>query len=147
MASNYYETYGVVTVTASTVTITDEGYLGKPIIFNRAAGIVATLPASSGSGNRYECIGLVDASGTTSIAVANATDVMMGVAYLGNDSATASCFYTGDTSDTITFDGSTKGGLKGWRVVLTDIASGFWAVTVWSEASGAEATPFSAAVA
>jgi hypothetical protein len=65
---------------------------------------------------------------------------------LGNDSAGASCFYTADASDTITLDGSTKGGLKGWRVVLDDIAADTWAVTVMSEASGAEATPFSATV-
>jgi len=70
----------------------------------------------------------------------------MGVAYLGNDSAGASCFYTADSSDTITMDGSTKGGLKGWRVVADDIAAGIWAVTVHSEASDTEATPFSAAV-
>ncbi len=35
---------------------------------------------------------------------------------------------------------------KGWRVVVDDIAAGVWAVTVHSEASGAEATPFSATV-
>jgi hypothetical protein len=71
---------------------------------------------------------------------------MMGVAYLGNDAAGASCFYTADTSDTITLNGTTKGGLKGWVVDVTDIASGVWAVNVMSEASGVEATPFSAAV-
>ena len=71
---------------------------------------------------------------------------MAGVAYLGNDSAGASCFYTAATSDTITLDGSTKGGLKGWRVTCTDMAADTWAVMVMSEASGTEATPFSAAV-
>jgi hypothetical protein len=112
---------------------------------NRAAGITATLPAATGSGNRYEFIGAVDASGDQIIQVTG-DDTMAGVAYLGNDSAGASCFYTADTSDTITLDGSTTGGLKGWRVVCDDIAADTWAVTVMSEASGTEATPFSAAV-
>ncbi len=78
--------------------------------------------------------------------VANSSDTMMGVAYLGNDSAGASCFYTADSSDTITLNGSTKGGLKGARVIADDIAANVWAVLVYSEASGTEATPFSAAV-
>lgn len=140
-----YQTYGTKVVTAATVSITDEGYLGVPIIMNRAAGITATLPPATGSGNEYVFIGLVDASGNQIIQVTG-DDTMMGVAYLGNDSAGASCFYTADTSDTITLDGSTKGGLKGWKVVCTDIAADIWNVFVFSEASGTEATPFSAAV-
>lgn len=141
-----YLNNGVTTVTSATVTITAGGYAGQRIVMNRAAGITATLPAATGTGNRYEFIGLVDASGSQIIQVANATDVMMGWAALGNDAAGSSNFYTADTSDTITLDGSTKGGYKGWRVVCDDIASGYWAVTVASEASGTEATPFSAAV-
>jgi hypothetical protein len=146
MPSPYFDNYGIVTVTTATVSVTDDGYVGQRIVMNRAAGITATLPAATGSGNRYEFIGAVDASGDQIIKVADSTDVMMGVAYLGNDSAGASCFYTADTSDTITLDGSTKGGLKGWRVVLDDIALNTWAVIVMSEASGTEATPFSATV-
>ena len=146
MPSNYFENYGIVTVTSATVSITDEAHVGQRVIFNRAAGVTATLPEATGSGNRYEFIGLVDASGSQIIKVGDNTDVMMGVAYLGNDSAGASCFYTADTSDTITMDGSTRGGLKGWRVVCDDIAANTWAVVVMSEASGTEATPFSATV-
>jgi hypothetical protein len=145
MPSNYFENYGIVTVTAATVTITDEAHVGQRVIFNRAAGVTATLPEATGSGNRYEFIGAVDASGSQIIKVVG-NDTMAGVAYLGNDSAGASCFYTAATSDTITLDGSTTGGLKGWRVVCDDIAADTWAVTVMSEASGTEATPFSATV-
>jgi hypothetical protein len=145
MPSPYFDNYGIVTVTTATVSVTDEGYVGQRIVMNRAAGITATLPAATGSGNRYEFIGAVDASGDQIIQVTG-DDTMAGVAYLGNDSAGASCFYTADTSDTITLDGSTTGGLKGWRVVCDDIAADTWAVTVMSEASDTEASPFSAAV-
>ena len=143
MPANYHETYGVTSVTTETVTITDEGYLGKPIIMNRAAGIVATLPAATGSGNTYEFIGLVDATGDQVIEVANAADTMMGVAYTDMSGV---IFATADTTDTITLNGTTTGGLKGWRVRVTDIAATFWAVVVQSESSSTEATPFSAAV-
>jgi hypothetical protein len=145
MPSNYFENYGIVTVATATITITDEAHVGQRVIFNRAAGVTATLPEATGSGNRYEFIGAVDASGSQIIKVVG-TDTMAGVAYLGNDSAGASCFYTAATSDTITLDGSTTGGLKGWRVVCDDIAADTWAVMVMSEASGTEATPFSATV-
>lgn len=146
MPSQYFDNYGIVTVWAAAVSITDDAHAGQRVLFNRAAGTTATLPAATGSGNRYEFIGRLDASGDQIIKVAKGTDTMMGVAILGNDAAGASCFYTADSSDTITLDGSTKGGYKGWRVVVDDIAAGVWAVMVHSEASGAEATPFSATV-
>lgn len=145
MPSPYFANYGIVTVTDATVTITDDAHVGQRVVFNRAAGVTATLPAATGSGNRYEFIGAIDATGDQIIQVTG-DDTMAGVAYLGNDSAGASCFYTAATSDTITLDGSTTGGLKGWRVVCDDIAADTWAVVVMSEASGTEATPFSAAV-
>jgi len=143
---SYKQNLGAVTVTASTVTVTRDAHAGVPIVLNRAAGCAATLPAATGSGARFEFILAADASGDQVVKVANASDTMMGVAYLGNDSAGASCFYTGDTSDTITMDGTTKGGKKGARVVCDDIAANIWAVLVYSEASGTEATPFSAGV-
>ena len=145
MPSPYFSNYGIVTVADATVTITDDAHVGQRVVFNRAAGVTATLPAATGSGNRYEFIGAIDATGNQIIQVTG-NDTMAGVAYLGNDSAGASCFYTAATSDTITLDGSTTGGLKGWRVVCDDIAADTWAVLVMSEASGTEATPFSAAV-
>jgi len=101
MPSLHFDNYGIVTVTTATVTITDDGYVGQRIVMNRAAGITATLPPATGSGNRYEFIGAVDASGDQIIQVTG-DDTMAGVAYLGNDSAGASCFYTAATSDTIT---------------------------------------------
>jgi hypothetical protein len=145
MPSPYFSNYGIVTVTTATVAITDDAHVGQRVVFNRAAGVTATLPEATGSGNRYEFIGAIDATGDQIIQVTG-NDTMAGVAYLGNDSAGASCFYTADTSDTITLNGDTKGGLKGWRVICDDIAADTWSVLVMSEASGTEATPFSAAV-
>lgn len=145
MPSPYLAAFGTQTVTSATVSITDDAYAGQRTLLNRAAGITATLQPATGSGARYEFILLADASGNHVIQVTG-TDTMMGVAYLGNDSAGASCFYTTDTTDTITLNGTTTGGLKGARVLVDDVASGVYAVMVYSEASGTEATPFSAAV-
>ena len=145
MPSNYQRTYGVVTESGSTITVNTGAHLGQPIVLGVAGAQTATLPEATGSGNSYEFILSADATGDKKIQVTT-TDTMMGVAYLGNDSAGASCFYTADTSDTITLNGTTKGGLKGARVTCTDIKDAGWAVMVYSEASGTEATPFSAAV-
>lgn len=145
MPSPYLSGFGTVSITTATVAITDDAYAGQRTLLNRAAGVTATLQPATGSGARYEFILIADATGSHIIQVTG-TDTMMGVAYLGNDSAGASCFYTADTSDTITLNGTTTGGLKGARVLVDDVASGVYAVMVYSEASGVEATPFSAAV-
>lgn len=145
MPSPYVSNYGITTVTAST-TLTAAAHAGQTIVVNAAAGATITLPDATGSGNKYEITTVADQTGNLVIAVPDAANTVQGVAYLGNDSAGASCFYTADTSDTITLNGTTTGGLKGWRVVCDDIADNTWAVLVISEASGTEATPFSAAV-
>ena len=145
MPHAYERTYGLFTVTDATESIEAAPHLGAPIIVNRAAGCTLTLPAATGSGNKYEMIGAVDATGNQIIQVTG-DDTMAGVAYLGNDSAGVSAFYTAATSDTITLNGTTKGGKKGWQVICRDIAADTWFVQVISEASGTEATPFSAAV-
>ena len=148
MPSNYVSAYGANLATASTLTVTAGAFAGQKIILDRAAGITVTLPASSGSGNQYEFFVTTSASGGNYvIQVANATDVMQGTALLFADGGdTTVGFATAASSDTITMDGSTRGGLNGARVMVTDIKSGFWHVALVSDASGTEATPFSAAV-
>ena len=72
---------------------------------------------------------------------------MAGVAIVANDSdASASIFETAADSDTITFNGTTTGGIKGATVELQDVAADLWSVRVVGAASGTEATPFSATV-
>lgn len=149
MPSNYQETYGLNTITSATVTITDEGYLGRPIILNRAAGIVVTLPFATGSGNQYEFIvGASVTSNTYTIQVGRAADTMTGTAILFQDAGDTVVGFaaTAGTSDTIDMNGSTRGGLIGARVIIRDVAANVWNAHVVSDASGTEATPFTAAV-
>jgi hypothetical protein len=148
MPSAYRSTYGVVSVTASTATINPAGYLGQLIVLNRAAGSTVTLPAATGSGNRYEfVVGTTVTSNSDIIRVANGTDVMAGVAYVAQDGGdTIVAFETAADSDTITMNGGTTGGIRGARIVLDDIAAGVWAVNVWGAATGTEASPFGATV-
>lgn len=137
----------VVDVTDSTVTITKHSHDGKVVTLNRAAGIAVTLPAATGSGNKFHFIvGTTVTSNTSTIKVVG-DDTMTGTAILGQDAAdTAVLFETASTSDTITMDGSTKGGIKGDSVELIDIAADTWWVRMVGSATGTEASPFSATV-
>jgi len=147
MPSPYFENYGIRTITAATVTITADGYVGTRIVLTRAAGITLTLPPATGSGNRYEIIlGATVTSNSTIIRVVG-DDVMRGNALMAQDAGdTSVMFETAADSDTITFNGGTTGGFAGNAITLDDIAADTWRVWVVGSATGTEATPFSATV-
>lgn len=145
MPSEYKPNLGVITLTAST-TLNADAYAGKTIALNSTTGRTITLPASSGSGVTFEIVVVATvSSGSHVIQVANSTDVMAGAVMISTDIAGVTCPTT-STSDTITMSGSTTGGVIGSRIVLTDVKSGVWAVSGGLVSTGAEATPFSAAV-
>jgi hypothetical protein len=136
----------IVNATASTLTVTKLLHDQKIVTLNRAGGIAVTLPAASGTGNWFRfVIGTTFTSSATISVVGD--DTMTGSAILSQDAAdTAVMFETAADSDTITFNGTTTGGLKGTFVELIDIAADLWYVRVVGAATGSEATPFSAAV-
>lgn len=145
MASEYKPNFGPIALTAST-TLNANSYAGKTITINALAGLTITLPAATGSGATYEIVAVVTVtSNGYVIKVANASDVMMGAVGLTTDIA-GTVMPTSATTDTITMNGSTTGGLLGSRVLLTDVAATKWAVSGDLVCSGAEATPFSATV-
>jgi hypothetical protein len=86
MPSPYFDNYGVITLDAATVTLTDEGYVGSRIVLSRAAGSTLTLPPATGSGNRYEFIvGTTVTSNGYIIRVAPGTNIMAGLAQVAQD--------------------------------------------------------------
>jgi hypothetical protein len=134
-----------VAITAS-ATLSRAVNAGTVTVLNAAAGLTVTLPASSGNGDEYDIVvGTTVTSNNDIIQVANGTDVMAGAIMVSTDIAGVTCPTTA-TSDTITMDGATKGGLAGSWIKLKDVKSGTWAVTGGVLSTGAEATPFSAAV-
>jgi hypothetical protein len=115
---------------------------------NAAAGLTLTLPAAAGTGDEYTIvIGTTVTSNSVIVRVANATDVMSGLAIAAADGgATVNGWETAADSDTITFNGGTTGGILGDKIVLRDIASGRWSVEVIGAATGTEASCFSATI-
>lgn len=124
----------------------DRTMSGNWVVCNAAAGMTVTLPASTGKGDRYKLfVGTTVTSNNFIVQVANSTDVVAGAVHLTTDIAGTS-MPTSSTSDTITMNGSTTGGIKGSWLTLEDVATGYWALSGAVICTGTEATPFSAAV-
>jgi len=121
---------------------------GTILTVNAAAGLTLTLPAAAGLGDMYRIVlGTTVTSNTVVIKVANSSDIMTGLALSAADGGSSvNGWGTAASSDTITFDGSTTGGIKGDFIELIDCAANTWAVQVRSSSTGTEASPFSATV-
>ncbi len=137
----------MVSITADT-TLTSASHAGRTMNLNVVSGATCTLPAAAGTGNVYKFfVQTTVTSNSYKIQVANGDDTMAGVAVVANDSDnSASIFETAATSDTITLNGTTTGGVLGGQVELQDVASNVYRVLINQSATGTEATPFSAAV-
>ena len=134
-----------VTITAS-ATLNRNTHAGNVVNLNALAGLTVTLPASTGKGDLYEIFVLTTVtSNNYVIQVANSTDIMAGAVHLSTDIAGTSMI-TSTTTDTITMNGSTTGGLRGTWLRFKDASLGFWALEGGIVCTGTEATPFSAAV-
>lgn len=136
------------TLTAST-TITQESHDGKTLLMGASgAALTFTLPAALGTGAKYRFVVSVVNTSNYVIQVANSTDVMAGSVWSTQDGGdTVVGWETAASSDTITLNGTTTGGVNiGDWIELQDIKAGFFSVTGMMVSSGTEATPFSAAV-
>lgn len=136
---------GFVNITAAT-TLNATDHAGRLMRFNIAAGVTATLPAATGTGNRYRFV--------VNTTVTSAADI---IAVVGNDSffGTIITNSTGDTpdlaqpwlagadADQISLNGTTTGGIAGDYIEVTDIATDRWLAWGITSTTGTEATPFS----
>jgi hypothetical protein len=134
------------TVTAS-ITM-NKSYNGSLILIDAAAGLTIVLPASDGGNARYRfLIKTTVTSNNVIIKVANTTDSFIGQsAMVSDDPATVKGFIAASGDDTITLNGSTKGGFAGDEIEIKDIARGTFAVRITGKQTGTEATMFSATV-
>ena len=133
---------------AADVALTSAANAGRTMVLGVASGATVTLPAASGTGNIYRFfVSTTITSNNYVIQVANGDDTMAGMAIVANDGGgTASIFETAATSDTITLNGTTTGGILGGTIEIQDVASNVFSVVARGAATGSEATPFSAAV-
>lgn len=140
----------IVNVTA-TATLTAKDHSQALITVNAAAGLTLTLPAATGTGDRYKIfIGTTVTSNSVVIQVANGTDEFLGsILNVDTDTSDALAAWPAidaDGYDTITLNGSTTGGIKGDWIEITDMASGVFLLEGKTTGTGVVATPLSAAV-
>ena len=142
---------GLTAVTDATLTLT-EADSGKTIVLNEATGIAVTLPAATGTNNKFLFIVQTTITGgnTTTIKVANATDIFIGsISNVDTDTSNAVIIWPADTTDgddTITLNGNTKGGIAGDYFEIIDIATNTFFVKGLTQGTGTVETPFSATV-
>lgn len=122
---------------------------GSTILLDTASGSVVTLPASTASGATYKFLVTVTATSNSHIIkVGNSTDEFRGYVIQDASEATApNIWWAADNDDTITLNRSTTGlAAQGEYFEIQDALLNHFMVRGYSQANGAEATPFSATV-
>lgn len=128
---------------------------GKTTFFDTAAGTVITLPAATGTGNKYKfLITVIATSNSHIVKVANATDFFVGAIWgVSDDPATVKGWIAANSgtvstnSDTVTLNRTTTGSVTvGEWIEIEDVATATFAIRGLITQTGTEATPFSAGV-
>lgn len=133
-----------IAATAS-LTLDRDTHAGNVLKIDAAAGMTVTLPASTGKGDEYTIFVGTTVTSNSYVIQVTGTDIFAGGIALSTDIGGTNLL-TAATTDTITMNGSTTGGLKGSFVKVKDVASGIWMLEGFLQCTGTEATPFSAAV-
>jgi hypothetical protein len=134
----------IVNTTATLLSLTQAAHANRTVT-NNSAAITITLPAATGTGDTYTIYQQTAATATSSVYAAAGTDVLQGVAWVSTTSTdNAEAFATSATSDKVSVNGTTTGGIVGDKWVFVDVASGKWNVQGYISQTGATATPFSA---
>lgn len=122
---------------------------GNRITLVNDADVVITLPAASGSGYTYKVVIVTTAWTGGTIQAASAADSFLGGVNGVDDDADAAYAWKAEAADdTITGNGTATGGKVGDWYEFIDVATGLFLVNGFiTQSGGAEATPFSAAVA
>ncbi len=127
-------------ISAATSTLRPISQLVQYLRTSIAGAQTINVPAAIGKGGSYNIFIGVTATGNKVIKAAG-TSVFQGIALMAG--GTSGSFPSATNTNTITFNGSTQGGIIGTVVKLRDVAAGVWAVEVLSVGSGIQVTPFS----
>lgn len=138
----------IVTTTATTLALTITQHAGRVVLINTNSTVAntATLPVATGSGAKFTIInGIAQTQGSVVVAASGTLDVMKGVALMVNSTVTnnAQSFRTTASSDKVSFNRTTTGGVGDDMVEAWDEAANVWRVRVVGITAGTTATPFS----
>lgn len=137
----------VVTTTATALSLTVTQHAERVVLVNTNSTVANTftLPVATGSGAKFTIVNnIAQTQGTVVVAASGTLDVFKGVAIIGDTTAeTAGAFVTSATSDKITLNATTQGGLGGDQIELLDGAANAWTIRATLTGSGSLQTPFS----
>lgn len=138
-----------------TILLTEDLHAGRIVLIDvvhTGAGPTFKLPQATGTGNKYTIVNNAIQSGTSIIVSTFKIDIMNGVSVslpqVGSTEGEVFYAVSGGTINTITWNATTTGGLKGDMIEALDMrqdaaGTGVWLVRVASFVSGTTATPFS----
>ena len=138
----------VVTTTATALSLTATEHAERIVLVNTNSTVAntITLPTATGSGLKYTIINnIAQTQGSVVVAANGTTQTLKGLAIGGHATTTTGggAFLTSATSDKITFNRTTTGGLGQDVVEAWDLAENVFTVRVIFNGNGALATPFS----
>lgn len=119
---------------------------GSICLFDRAAGIVYTLPATPTPGTYFDFIvATTITSNAAKIITGTATELLIGnIMNVDTDTSNAVAAWTGNGSThiAVSMNGTTTGGRIGMRLRFTCLSATAWIVDGIVAGSGVVATPF-----
>lgn len=123
---------------------------GNTILLDTAAGSVVTLPAATGTGQKFRFrVSVLATTNSHIVKVANVSDAMQGIMIMGDDTGANAQWFAAvsGTDDTITLNRTTTGSVTlGEYFTVEDVATNLFHVTGTLTNTGTSATPFSATV-
>ena len=141
-ATNFLKDYASITDDTKTLTSADSG---TTFGFNRAAGIVVTLPTPA-AGIHYEFLVETTFTGAGQIACAttDGTDGFLGTAFLFDTGEVGETdnFHPASSNDVIDLGAVEQGWLTGGFIRLTGVNTTTWFVEAFLMGDGTLATPF-----
>lgn len=135
----------VVSGAGATYTL-NENQSGSTVLFDRAAGIIYTLPTAKPGVFFDFCVSVTVTSNNAKIITAAGTELMVGgILNCDTDTSDAVAIWkslVGAGNVAVTMNGSTKGGIKGDWIRVTCLDSTTWEVHGMTNGTGTVATPF-----
>jgi hypothetical protein len=125
--------------------LTAATHANKTVVVDSVAPFAFTLPAATGTGDTYEIFINTPCTGTSStISTVATAEVMSGVCWGATTSSNAVVGYIATATDnTVSLNGTTKGGVKGDLIVFVDVKTSTWSCQIFSSPTSTTATPFS----
>jgi hypothetical protein len=138
----------IVTTTATALSLTVTQHADRVVLVNTNSTVANTvsLPVATGSGARFTIINnIAQTQGSVVVAATGTVDTLAGVAFMVNSTVTnnAQSFRTSASSDKVSFNRTTTGGVGNDKVVAIDTAANVYTVEVFGVTAGTTATPFS----